>query len=85
MNRNDEHENNLSGTDDYREASDEAIAIQQRYKIDVGPDWWDANITQKLDLRTASKQQILETFMAALDRDFPISPLDENIRIPRAE
>jgi hypothetical protein len=64
MNRSHDPNSSLPGTDAYRQASDEAIAIQKRRGIDVGPDWWEANVAQKLDLTTATKQ-------AALDRDFP--------------
>ena len=59
------------GTDAYRQASEEAIAIQKSRNIDVGPDWWEINVTQKVDLATASKEQILRAFQTALDRDFP--------------
>lgn len=50
-----------------------AIAVQKADGIDVGPKWWEKNITAVVG-NGASEQAMFDAFMAAYDRDFPKGP-----------
>lgn len=47
-----------------------AVAVQQADGIDVGPEWWEKNVTVVVG-NDADEQTMFECFMAAYERDFP--------------
>ena len=46
------------------------IAIQKADGVDVGPTWWEVNVTQKVG-NGADEQTMFQAFMTAYERDFP--------------
>ncbi|HUD11585.1 MAG TPA: ATP-binding protein [Candidatus Saccharimonadia bacterium] len=50
--------------------NERVIAIQLADGIDVGPEWWEKNVTAIVG-NDASEQAMLDCFTAAYERDFP--------------
>jgi hypothetical protein len=46
------------------------VDIQTRDGVDVGPAWWEANVSSKVGAG-ATEKEMLDCFMAAYERDFP--------------
>jgi hypothetical protein len=50
--------------------NERVIAIQKADGIDVGPAWWDRNVTAAVG-PAADWQTMFEAFTSAYERDFP--------------